>query len=259
MVSDLIGALVVAIVQGLTEWLPISSSGHLVLFSKLIGYSGGMLFDVALHFGTLMAVFVYFGSDIVDIVKDLLSGKWNSENGRLGLMVLVATIPAVIVGFLFKDVFESVFSSLWITALGFGVSGLFLFIGSIDLKNKKGFGYGKSLLVGCAQVFALFPGISRSGSTISSGLLLGLDEKAAMKFSFLMSVPVIFGANILTIGNNTLPPTLIWATLVSFVVGLATIHLLYKYILTTRKNLRWFAIYALILAIGSGIYFAVSL
>lgn len=269
--DDLISALIIAIVQGLTEWMPISSSGHLILFEKLLDYSGGLMFDVALHFGTLMAVFVYFGGDIVDIVKDFLSLKWSSENGRLGLMILIATLPAAAVGFLFKNIFLKAFDSLGVVALGFGITGLFLMIasfqngakrkkltGNIIEVGEKRFGYFEGFLVGCAQVLALFPGISRSGATLSSGLLLGLDEKSAMKFSFLMSIPIIFGANVLVIGNNTLPANLIWATLVSFVVGLIAIHLLFRHILTSRRNLKWFAFYALLLAGVLGIWVGIN-
>jgi len=251
-----VSSILIAIVQGITEWLPVSSSGHLVLVESLLGFEGGLTFDVALHFGTLMAVFVYFGSDIVDIIRDLLRGRFGTENGRLGLLVIVATIPAAVVGFLLKNVFENVFNSLTITALGFGVTGVFLFISSLsrDSGESGHFGYGKSLLVGLAQVFALFPGVSRSGTTMGSGLLLGLSEKSAMKFSFLMSIPIIFGANILAIGNQTLPSSLIWATLVSFLIGLATIHFLYDKVLVHRQNLRWFGGYALLLALGLGIW-----
>jgi len=256
--ENLISAILIAVVQGLTEWLPVSSSGHLVLIEKILGYSGGMMFDVALHFGTLMAVFVYFGGDIIDIVKDFLRGEWRSGNGRLGSLILVATLPAVVFGFLLRRSFESVFSSLGIVALGFGVTGLFLLIASIDISLKRKFGYVESLGVGFAQVLALFPGVSRSGSTISAGLLLGLKEKDAIKFSFLMSIPVIFGANVLVIGNRTLPSELIWASLASFVVGLIAIHLLYNWVLTSRKNLRWFGIYALGLALIVGIYLILS-
>jgi len=288
--NELLSALIIAVVQGLTEWLPVSSSGHLVLFSRLLGFDGGMMFDVALHFGTLMAVFVYFGGDIVDIVKDLLSLKFGSENGRLGLLILVATLPAVFFGLLLRGIFEEVFGNLGIVALGFGITGLVLLIASFSevkrdgahpptlsssgkkLSEERGkilssrvievgqkrFGYFDGFLVGCAQVLALFPGISRSGSTISSGLLLGLNEKNAMKFSFLMSIPVIFGANVLVIGNNTLTSSLVWATLISFVVGLITIHVLYKWVLTSRKNLKWFAIYALGLGAGLGIWLGIS-
>ncbi|MFH1425183.1 MAG: undecaprenyl-diphosphate phosphatase [archaeon] len=260
-ISELVSSIIIAIVQGLTEWLPVSSSGHLVLFEKLLGYtSGGLMFDVALHFGTLMAVFVYFGGVIVDIIRDLLSGKWETENGRLGLLIVVATIPAAVVGYLLRAVFENAFISLGVVAMGFAVTGVFLIISSLKFKDKRiagHFGFGKALLVGVAQIFALFPGISRSGSTLGAGLLLGLKEKNAIKFSFLMSIPIIFGANVLAIGNQTLPPNLIWATLVSFFVGLGAIHLLYKKILTNRKNLRWFGGYALLLSIALGIWLLV--
>jgi undecaprenyl-diphosphatase len=256
--NELFASIIIAIAQGLTEWLPVSSSGHLVLFESLLNYQGGLMFDVALHFGTLMAVFVYFGSDIVDIIKDLLTAKFNSENGRLGLLIIIATIPAAIMGYFLKNIFEASFSNLTIVALGFGITGLFLLIASISPNKKQKNNYAKSFFIGVAQIFSLFPGISRSGSTISAGLLLGLDEKAAIKFSFIMSIPIIFGANILTIGNQTLPPNLIWATLVSFIAGLITIHILYKKILTNRKNLKWFGAYALLLAIVLGIYLLIS-
>jgi len=249
--SDLINALIIATVQGITEWLPVSSSGHLVLAEKILGYDGGgLFFDVALHFGTLMAVFVYFGKEITDIVEDILKGNWKSENAKLGFLIILATIPVAIVGFLFQRVFESAFESLLITGLGFGVTGIFLIISSLNFKFRgKGFGWKKSLGIGIAQVFALFPGVSRSGTTIGTGLLVGLDEKKAIRFSFLMSIPVIFGANILTVGNSKIPSEMIWATLVAFVVGLGVIHLLYRYILTDKKRLRWFGAYALILSL----------
>lgn len=249
MITEFWSAILIAIVQGLTEWLPVSSSGHLVLIEKLLGFFGGLDFDIALHFGTLMAVFVYFGKDIVEIVREVLSRRWSSENGRLGLLVVVATIPAALMGYFFRAVFESVFQSLGFVAMGFAVSGLFLLIASFKFEKRRKFGYGKAFVVGIAQIFSLFPGISRSGSTFGTGLLLGLNEKNALRFSFLMSIPIIFGANIVSIGNKTLPTSLVWATLVSFVVGLITIHVLYKIILDDRKNLRWFGIYALVVAL----------
>jgi len=129
--GDLLSALIIAVVQGLTEWIPVSSSGHLVLAESLLSYGGGLMFDVALHFGTLMAVFVYFGKDIVDIVEDFLKRKWESDNVKLGKLLIVATIPAAMVGYLLKNVFEIAFSSLMVVGLGFGVSGLFLIIASL--------------------------------------------------------------------------------------------------------------------------------
>jgi undecaprenyl-diphosphatase len=258
MVSDLVSALILAVVQGLTEWIPVSSSGHLVLFESILGFNGGLLFNVALHFGTLMAVFVYFGKDIVDIIEDFLKGKWRSENGRMGLYLIVATLPAVFFGVLLREFFEVIYGGLGVVALGFGITGLFLMIASLDYGVVGKFGYGKSLLIGIAQALSLVPGISRSGATISSGVLLGLDIKKAARFSFLMSIPVIFGANILAIGNSRLPGELIWATLVSFLIGLLAIHVMMKFVLSNKKNLRWFAAYALILAVVLGVRLAFS-
>jgi undecaprenyl-diphosphatase len=255
--NDLISALIIAVVQGITEWVPVSSSGHLVVVERLLGFQGGLVFDVALHFGTLMAVFVYFGKDIVDILEDLVKGKWKTENGKLGWLLILATIPAGVVGFLFKNVFEVSFENLGIVAVGFGVTGVLLFISSVDfskVKKREKVGVRESFAMGVAQVFSLIPGISRSGSTISVGLLSGLNEKSAMKFAFLMSVPVIFGANIIALGDKVLEPNLIWATLVSFVVGLLVIHLLYTRILLNRKNLIWFGIYAVLLGVAVGIW-----
>ncbi len=252
--NDLFASLIIAIVQGLTEWLPVSSSGHIILFEKLLGYEGGLLFNVALHFGTLMAVFVYFGKDITDIIQDFFKGDFKSENSKLGIYLIIATIPVGIIGFIFRDLFESSFESLLLTGLGFGVTGLLLFIASIDFKGRSDLKLRNSIIIGLSQIMALFPGISRSGTTMSTGLLSGLDEKKALKFSFLLSIPVIFGANILEVGNKALPQNMIWASLFSFVIGLIALHLLYSKILVNKKNLRWFAGYALLLGTGVVIY-----
>ena len=254
--NDLISALILAVVQGLTEWLPVSSSGHLVLFERLLGYEVDLMFNVALHFGTLMAVFVYFGKDILDIFEDILKLKWDSANARLGFLIIIATIPAAPIGYFFRDFFEMAFTSLGIVGIGFGITGLILLISSLEFKGigKKAedIGIFRALGIGLAQAVAIFPGISRSGSTIGSGLLLGLKEKDAVKFSFLMAAPVIFGAALLEIGNNKLPPQTIWAVLVAFIVGLITIHLMLKIVVSSRKNLRYFAVYCLLLALGIG-------
>lgn len=247
--NDLISALIIAIIQGITEWIPVSSSGHLFIFESLLGYKHSLTFDVALHFGTLMSVFVYFGRDITNIAEELLKARFKSENGKLGIYLIIATIPAGIAGFVFNDVFEQVFLDIKIVALGFGITGLFLIIGSFSFERKQGLSHKSALIIGIAQVFSLFPGISRSGTALSTGLILGLKEKTALKFSFLMAIPIVFGANILEIGNEKLPSELIWATLVSFIIGLLVLHVLYKYVLSSRRNLRYFGAYALLLGI----------
>jgi large subunit ribosomal protein L15e len=224
---DLVSSLLIAIVQGFTEWFPVSSDGHLVVVGRLLGYSS-------------------------NIVKDVFSWKWESESGRLGLMIIVGTIPVVIFGFLLKDVVESSFSSLIITSLGFGVTAMILFIASVYGPKEKKFlgslGYRDALLIGCVQVSALLPGISRSAMTLSVAILLGYTIRDAAKYSFLLSIPAVFGANVLVVGNNVLPQNLIWATLLAFVVGLLAIFLLFRYAFNDTKNLRWFAAYALLMS-----------
>ena len=173
----------------------------------------------------------------------------------MGFLIAFSTIPAAIVGFLLEKFIESTFSSLFITAIGFGITSMCLFIASLDLKvENKELSYRNAFLIGIAQVFAMLPGISRSGTTISSGLLLGLEEKKAVRFSFLMSIPVIFGAGLLELGNKELPTSYILPTFVSFFFGMITIHLLLKVLSKSRKNLRWFAVYTLLLSISIFIF-----
>lgn len=258
--NELISALILAVIQGITEWLPVSSSGHLVLAEKILDFKGGLQFDVTLHLGTLMAVFVYFGKDIMMIIEDLAKRKWHTENSRLGFLIIIATIPAAIIGFIFNNIVEIAFSSLGIVAIGFSITALLLWITAYSKKPKKNkkIKIREAIIVGIAQIFALFPGISRSGTTIAAGILSGLSEKDAMKFSFLISIPIIFGASIFEIGNQRLQTSLIWATLVSFIVGLISINLLYKKILTNKKNLFWFGLYLFILAIAIGFWLIVN-
>ena len=257
--NQLISALLMAVLQGIAEWFPVSSSSHLVLLSHLLGFTNTLEFDVTLHFGTLMAVFVYFGRDITDIIEALLKGQWKSENGKLGLMLIVATIPAAILGFLLRNVLNESINNLGLMALGLSVTGMFLLVAYFGSKGKKAkkINYKIAGLIGLAQAFSIFRGISRTGSTYGSGLLLGLDEKNAIKFSFLLSIPIVFGANLVEIGNKTLPKEYIFAALVSFLVGLLMINVSCKYVLSNRKNLKWFGIYVLLLAAGIGIYLLV--
>ncbi len=250
--NEFVSALFLAVVQGITEFFPVSSSGHLVLAERFLNYSGGLFLEVALHFGTLMAVFVYFSKDIVKIIRDLFSGKWASENGRLGLSLAIASVPAAAVGFFVREFFDEISGNLIILGIGWAVTALVLFIGSINFGRKREIGklgFGRVFLIGVAQVFALVPGVSRSGTTISSGLILGLNEKNAVKFSYLLSIPVIIGANLVSIGNRTLPLEFLGGTLVSFVVGLIFMNISFRYVLTDRKNLRWFGFYCILLAL----------
>lgn len=256
--NEFIAALILAIVQGITEWFPVSSSGHLALTEHFLGYDGGLLFGIALHFGTLMAVFVYFGRDITDILREVLSFRFNTPNGRLGLLLFVASIPAAIFGFLLRDVVKSVTGNLALLALGFLITSIVLFVGSAAPRRTKKLGVVGALFIGCMQVFSLFRGISRSGMTIGAGLLSGLNEKEAIRFSYLLSVPLILGANTFFIGNRTLPPDLLWATLVAFFVSLGVMHFSFTYVLNKRENLRWIGCYVLFVALLTGAYLVIA-
>src|SRR3989344_8460836 len=247
---DLVSALILAIVQGITEWFPISSSGHLIIVEKLLGESSGLLLEVALHFGTLMAVFAYFSKDIVDINKDILSGKWGTPNARLGFLLILSSVPAGFVGYFARDYFDSIFSTLASVCIGFGITAMLLFIAGTHQGARKKldkFSPFRVLLIGFAQAVSILPGVSRSGSTISSGILLGLDEKSAMRFSFLMSIPVVLGASLVTLGNTKLSLSFLPASLVSFVVGFLAIHFVFTKGLNKRKNFVLFGLYCLIL------------
>lgn len=211
---DIIQAIIMGMVQGLTEFLPVSSSAHLVIVPELMGVQSSLAFDTLLHVGTLVAVVGYFWKDILAMIKAFVSSlkdlfRGNFKEGikedpfkRLTWLVVVGTIPAGLMGVLLKDQFESLFSS--VAAVGFFllVTGFILWGAEWIAKRNndkegkeiKEVTFTNSLVIGLFQGFAIAPGISRSGSTIAAGLFSGLDRKLAAKYSFLLSIPAILGA-----------------------------------------------------------------
>lgn len=210
--TDIINALILALVQGLTEFLPVSSSGHLVIGASLLGLeSEDILLEIFLHFGTFLSVLVIFRQDIADILLSFFQhfyrvGRWKKafaedENFRLSVFLIIAIIPAGIAGLFFKDFFESLFNSLAATGTALLVTGVLL-MGTYWAPQKEAeLSAGKSLLIGLAQAFAIIPGISRSGSTISTALFLGIPKEKAARFSFIMALPLVFGATLLEAGT----------------------------------------------------------
>ncbi len=240
-------------IQGLTEFLPISSSGHLVIFQHVLGFKGpNTLLDALLHLGTLFSVLFLFRKKIVNLILAPFS---NSEKDRNYLVQLViATVPIAVVGFLARDFIEASFGSIRSAGIGLLITGTVLWTlryAKNSDRDMESFSWQDSLPIGLAQVAALFPGISRSGVTISAGLFKKLEPDFAARFSFLLMVPAVLGANILKIGEllTANPEASIgpWAyllgTLTSTITGMIAIRWLLN--LLRKGKLSRFAYYCL--------------
>jgi len=207
---SLLQALILGIVQGITEYIPVSSSAHLVLVPWLLGWPvSPFTFDVLVQWGTLVGVFVYFWGDLWDIVRAVLLGlahrrPFETPAARMGWYIVLGTLPAVVFGFFLKDFFEAVFGApVYVAALLLGTAAILVAAERFGRRERTAadFGWVDALVVGCWQVVALLPGISRSGSTIGGAMLRGFDRYSAARFSFLLSVPALLGAGVLAIGD----------------------------------------------------------
>lgn len=197
---NLAQSMILGIVQGLTEFLPVSSSGHLVIASKILGLRSDIGFDILLHLATLLAVCAYFAPDIYEIIKAFFSNRTMKDPYfKLGIYVIAASIPTAIIGFSLKDIFESMFSSLPAVGMFLIITGILIMLADRFGKTRKGIerlSVVDSLIIGAAQGCAIAPGLSRSGTTVSTSLLLGLEPELAARFSFLLSIPAIIGSSI---------------------------------------------------------------
>jgi len=209
--TESLSAAILGVVQGLTEFLPVSSSGHLVLFQHWLPVSGDpVAFDLALHLGTLIPVLWVYRSDLANVVHDSIRGDgpyWQRPGVRLLLVLIAATIPTAIIGLGLEDVFEKLFHNPRAVGIAFAATGTVLWFtrsaprGETDAHQLS---WGRAVAIGLAQGVAITPGISRSGSTIAAGLFLGMDREAAARFSFLLSIPAIGGAFVLKMGDLSL-------------------------------------------------------
>jgi undecaprenyl-diphosphatase len=248
----LIEVVILAVVQGLTEWLPVSSSGHLVITQNFLGLNLPLIYSAMLHVGTVIVVLAVFRKDITQILKALVNRNFETEEGKLALFIVVGSIPTAIIGFTFHDIFESLFSNLLAVGVALLITGCILSISEKRIGNKE-LNTLDSLIIGIAQAAAIIPGISRSGTTVSAGLLRKIDKATAFRYSFLLSVPAIIGATLfeakdLVAGNVDLIPLII-GTAVSMTVGYASLKLLQKIVMNEKFHL--FAFYCWI--VGSGI------
>lgn len=255
-------AIVLGIVQGLSEFLPISSSAHVSIVGQLIGNTDpGAAFTAVTQLGTETAVVLYFAKDIGRIIArwcQALVGKrpHSDPDVRMGWLVIVGSVPIVVMGLLFQDAIETHLRNLWITAAM--LAGFGLIIGIVDraARNERTLDqltWKHGLLYGLAQCLALIPGVSRSGGTIAAGLAMGYRREAAARYAFLLAIPAVFGSGLFQAAKiGTLDPNAAWgpiivATVIAFVVGLGVIHWLLKYVST--HDYRWFVVYRVALAV----------
>ncbi len=265
---DIIQALILGIVQGLTEFLPVSSSAHLVFVPYIIGTSSSLAYDTLLHIGTLIAVVAYFWNDIVNMFKSFFSSLLDIPRGqfrkglqedqfkKLAWFVIIGTIPAGLAGILFKSSFESLFNSVTIVGVFLIITG-FLLWGSEMISRKinnktslKEMSLKNSIIIGIAQAFAIAPGISRSGATISTGLFLGVERELAARYSFLLSIPAILGAALVQAKDiGSLMDIGSVAAIAGFIAAIISGYLAVKFMLKLIKerNLLPFAYYCWII------------
>jgi undecaprenyl-diphosphatase len=251
---DPLQAVILGFIQGVTEWLPISSTGHLRITELLLGLSLPLLFDITLHVGTLVVILFFFRKDVKNIFAALAKGDFKSENGKLIPLIIVGTVPTAIIGVAFSNTIEAVFSSYLPIAGAFLTCGIVLYISKTGQDQKENITYVAALAIGAAQGIALIPGISRSGVTIATALLLGLRREKAFKFSFLLSGPAVIGALGLTLYEQHDMLTLVgigWTEIlvgiaVSIVVSYFALKLLWKTL--AGKKFYLFAFYCWLIA-----------
>jgi len=264
---ELLKAIILGIVQGLTVFLPVSTSGHLVLVSEILKFkTGGLAFEVFVHFGTLLAVLVVFRKDIWDMIR-FLPGlpafianrckiQTESDKSRaLALYIIIGTIPAGVLGLLFEKQLEHAFSNPRLVLVTLFVTGLIMLSSRFPVERLPFMNAFHSVLIGLAQAFSIIPGISRSGSTIVTALWLGINRELAARFSFLLSVPVILGASILKFMDLLhAPPSgehlliLLAATIAAAVSGYIAIIWLLDII--RKHKLEWFGVYCIIVSVA---------
>ncbi|PIQ92652.1 MAG: undecaprenyl-diphosphatase [Parcubacteria group bacterium CG11_big_fil_rev_8_21_14_0_20_39_14] len=252
-------AIILGILQGLTEFLPVSSSGHLVLAQKFFGLeTPPIFFDVMVHVGTLFAIVVYLRKDLMKIIL----GLKNKEIQKLLALVIVGTLPVVIVGFLLLDFIEEIFNSFLAVGISFLITAAILtgtvFAKKLE-KNLEKMSWLDSIFIGLFQALAILPGVSRSGSTISAGLFRKIDRESAFKFSFFLAIPAIFGALILQLIQDKIPLDCGFSVgflgfVFSAIFGLLALKILERVLI--RGKFFFFAIYCFVLGMAVLLFLA---
>ena len=259
---DIIDSIILGIIQGLTEFLPVSSSGHLELGKAILGDNSvpkeSLLFTVILHFATALSTIVVFRKDILDIIKGILKFEWNEDMQFLSKIVL-SMIPAVIVGLFFEEQLEQLFGgNILLVGCMLIVTAALLFFADKAKDTQKTVSFPNAFVIGISQAIAMLPGISRSGATISTSVLLGNDKTKAARFSFLMVVPLIFGkiAKDIVSGDITYESANFTSLGVGFVAAFISglFACTWMIALVKKSKLSYFAIYCTIVGIAAIIF-----
>ena len=251
--DKLLEAILLGVVQGVTEWLPISSSGHLALLQQYFKMENPVFFDVMLHVGTLIVILLFFREDISRILKVVfVRREFKTEEAKMVELIIVGNIPLAILGFTFGESIEKLFESPIAIATALIFTGTIIYLTKFSSIKKNTISFFDSILIGIAQAFALIPGISRSGATIATALLLGIKHEKAMKYSFLLSIPAVLAAAIgktLSLNYQGINIySILIGMMVSIVVGLFSLKFLK--ITLNKKLLYAFAPYCWILGIS---------
>jgi undecaprenyl-diphosphatase len=255
MLEHLLETIILGIIQGIAEWLPISSTGHLRLAEHFLGLTIPILFDVTLHIGTLIVILAFFRKDIKDILSALIHLDFKTENGKLIPLIIVGTIPTALIGLVFSDQIESTFRTPLPIATALIICGILLYTSKFSEEKTDNITYVTAIIFGTAQGIAIIPGLSRSGTTIAVALLLGLKREKAFKFSFLLSIPAIIGALGLTLikEHEALAQTgfgtteILVGVIIAMTVGYFALKLLHRAIENRKFHL--FAFYCWLLGI----------
>ena len=251
MLAQIIITIILGLIQGLAEWLPISSTAHLRIAEHFLGFSATPLFNVFLHIGTLVVVIFYFRRDIKIVLTALVHMDFHSEYGRFIPLIVAATIPTGIMGLLYDKFLADNYQTFLIMGITFLIGGTLLFSSKFGKENQTQISYRKALVMGAAQGAASFPGLSRSGATISSGLLQGIKREMVFKFSFLLSIPAIIGdlgveaylqRGSFSQGVGVSPLDLAVGLMFTVIAGYLSIVLVKKLVLT--KRFYYFAAYS---------------
>jgi len=241
---QILESIFLGILQGLTEWLPISSSGHLVISQQYLNIKAPLLFDILLHLATILVIILFFRKEILQIFKEFPNYK--KPYGKLGYLIIFGTIPIALVGYFFNNQISSLFSNTKAVGIALLITGIILMLTKFS-HGKKELKLKDSIIIGFAQALAIIPGISRSGTTISIGLLLGLEKKQLITFSFLLVIPAIIGATILEYDPSTFEAVYIYGFIAAFIIGYISLKLLI--ILIEKNHFHYFAYYCWLVGI----------